>query len=351
MTTKLAGRTVSRLFLAALGALLLAALATPFSPAYAQVGRVAIVFATGGLGDQSFNDSAYAGVLRAEKELGIQFNYVEPTAIAEYETLLTRFAQTRRYDLIISIGFDQADALANVADRFPNQKFAVVDTVVDKPNIASFVYKEAERGFLVGAIAGLMTQRRGDARINSANAVGVVGGMDIPLINAAIAGYIAGAKFVNPSVDVRYAYVGDWADPARGLELTLAQIDQGVDVVWAAAGRSGLGAVQGAQERNRYVIWADSDRGDLAPENMLTSGLKLVDNTVYNAIKDVLAGSFATGIHNLGIADGGLGYSDGLVPADVKAQVDALARRVAAGEIAPPETIDAVNAWLAANRM
>src|SRR5690606_19933490 len=137
--------------------------------------RVAIVFATGGLGDQSFNDSAYEGVLRAERELGYAFDYVEPSAIAEYETLLTRFAQTRRYDLIISIGFDQADALSVVADRFPNQRFALVDTAIEKPNVAAYVYKEAERGFLVGAVAALMTQRTDDPKINSANVIGVVG--------------------------------------------------------------------------------------------------------------------------------------------------------------------------------
>lgn len=312
--------------------------------------RVAIVFATGGLGDQSFNDSAYEGVKWAQDELGIAFDYVEPTAIAEYETLLTRFAQTRRYDLIISIGFDQADALSVVADRFPNQKFALVDTVLEKPNVAAYVYKEAERGFLLGAIAGLMTQRTEDPKINGANVIGVVGGMDIPLINANIAGYIAGAKFVNPSVEVRYSYVGDWADPARGKELAFAQIDQGVDIIWAAAGRSGLGVIQAAQERNIYAIGADSDQGHVAPGHILTNGMKYVNNTVFLAISQVLDGSFQGGIHVLGVAEGGLGYSESLVPADIQAQVNELAARIISGELAPPETIDGVDAWLAAHR-
>ena len=322
------------------------------SPASAQqaTGRIAVVFATGGLGDQSFNDSAYEGIQRAQRELGITFDYVEPTAIAEYESLLTRFAQTRRYDLIISIGFDQADALSVVADRFPNQKFALVDTVLEKPNVAAYVYKEAERGFLLGAIAGLMTQRTDDPKINGASVIGVVGGMDIPLINANIAGYIAGAKYVNPSVDVRYAYVGDWADPARGKELALAQIDQGVDIIWAAAGRSGLGVIQAAQERNVYAIGADSDQGHLAPEHILTNGMKFVNNTVFLAVRQVLEGAFQGGIHVLGVAEGGLGYSESLVPADIRARVDELAARIVAGELVPPETIDAVDAWLAANR-
>ena len=191
-----------------------------------------------------------------------------------------------------------------------------------------------------------MTQRTDDPKINGANVIGVVGGMDIPLINANIAGYIAGAKYVNPSVDVRYSYVGDWADPARGKELAQA-IDQGVDIIWAAAGRSGLGVIQAAQERNVYAIGADSDQGHLAPEHILTNGMKFVNNTVFLAVRQVLEGAFQGGIHVLGVAEGGLGYSESLVPADIRARVDELAARIVAGELVPPETIDAVDAWLA----
>lgn len=339
----------SSVLVLALGVALLAA--AGFEPAAAQTGRYAIVFATGGLGDQSFNDSAYEGIQRAARELGIEFDYAEPTAIAEYERLLTLFAQSRRYDLIISIGFDQADAVAAVADRFPNQKFAIVDTVVERPNVASYAYREAERGFLVGAIAGLMTQRQGDPKVNPSNhVVGVVGGMDIPLINANIAGFIAGAKLVNPQADVRYSYVGHWADPARGKELALAQFDQGVDVIWGAAGLSGLGVIQAAQEANHYVIGADSDQGHLAPEHVLTNGMKLVNNTVFLAVQSVQEGRFQAGTHVLGVAENVLGYSPSLVPADVRAIVDGLAARIASGEIVPPETIEEVDAWLAANR-
>lgn len=336
----------------ALAAILAALLITgSLSPAMAQQSnRVAIVFAVGGLGDQSFNDSAYEGVQRAKAELGVDFDYVEPAAVADYESLLTRFAQTRRYDLIISIGFNQADALAAVSARFPDQRFIIVDSVVDSPNVASYVYNEAERGFLLGAIAALMTKKTDDPKINEANTVGVIGGMDIPLINAAIAGYIAGAKYVDPAVDVRYSYVGDFADPARGKELALAQFDQGVDVIWAAAGASGLGVLQAAQERGHYGIGADSDQGHVAPGYVLTNGMKYVNNTVYLAIEAVKNGTFTGGVHTLGVAEGGLGYSESLVPADVRAQADAIAAKIASREIVPPETIDAVDAWLQANR-
>jgi basic membrane protein A len=142
--------------------------------------RMAIVFATGGLGDKSFNDSAYEGMKRAEKDLGIEFDQAEPQAVAEYESLLMRFAQTRKYDLIISIGFDQADALQVVAERFPNQKFAIVDTAVDAPNVASYVYKEAERGFVVGAVAGLITTKAGDPRIVSSACSSMISSRSAP---------------------------------------------------------------------------------------------------------------------------------------------------------------------------
>ena len=308
------------LLAAALAAVLLMGVLTPAMAQ--QHNRVAVVFAVGGLGDQSFNDSAYEGVQRAKAEFGVDFDYVEPSAIAEYETLLTRYAQSRRYDLIISIGFNQADALGVVAGRFPNQRFVIVDNVVEAPNVASYVYKEPERGFLLGAIAALMTQKSGDPKINPANVIGVVGGMDIPLINANIAGYIAGAKYVNPSVDVRYSYVGDFSDPARGKELALAQFDQGVDVIWAAAGGSGLGVLQAAQERNKYGIGADSDQSHVAPGSVLTNGMKFVNNTVFLAIEQVKSGNSRGGIHSLGIADGGLGHSKSLVPADIQVKAD-----------------------------
>lgn len=315
----------------------------------AQTNRFAIVFAVGGLGDQSFNDSAYEGIKEAVAKYGIDYDYAEPSSVAEYETVLTRFAQSRRYDLIISIGFNQEDAVTVVAERFPGQRFALVDAVAPGDNVASYVYNEAERGFLLGAIAGLMTQKEDDPNLRPGNTVGVIGGLDIPLINSAIAGYISGARYVNPAADVRYSYVGDFADPARGKELTLAQFDQGVDIVWGAAGLSGLGVIQAAEEAGRYAMGADDDQSHLAPNNVLTSGLKQVNNTVLFAIESILDGTFTGGVHTLGVAEVALGYTPSLVPADIQAAVNELADRVAAGELTPPDTIDAVDDWLQAN--
>lgn len=312
--------------------------------------RVAVVFATGGLGDKSFNDSGMAGLKAAREKLGIEYQYAEPSAIAEYETFLTQFARAGKYDLIVSIGFDQADALKAVSAKFPKQKFAIVDMVVDAPNVASYVYKEPERGFVLGMIAAMMTGRTGDPRINKEKVVGVVGGMEIPLIKANVAGYIAGAKYADPEVKVLVSYVGGWADPAKGKELTLAQFDQGADIVWQAAGRSGLGVIKAAQEKKRYAIGADSDQGYLAPENVLTNGMKFVDNTVFQAIQQVIDGKFKAGIHVLGLAENGLGYTRSLVPKDIVAEVDKVKAQIVAGKLKVPENLDEVDEWLKENK-
>jgi basic membrane protein A len=311
------------------------------SPSFAKENAtIAIIFATGGLGDKSFNDSAMEGIKQAEKKFGIQYDYAEPKAIAEYHTYLSQFANTRRYDLIVSIGFDQADALGQVADRFKDQKFAIIDMVVDKPNVASFIYKEQERGFLVGHAAALMTTRKGDEKINKDMVVAVIGGMKVPIIDANIAGYIAGAQYADPSVKVLHSYVGSWTDPAKGKELTISMIEQGADVVWGAAGRSGLGVINAAKEKNRYAIGADSDQGYLAPRHVLTNGMKYVNNTVVIAIGQVLQNSFSARSHLLGVKENALGYSRNILPDDVIIKLEQIKKKIIAGEIQIPSTIE-----------
>lgn len=303
-------------------------------------GNVAVVFATGGLGDKSFNDAAFEGLKRAEEDLGISFDYAEPSAVAEYETFLNRFASMGKYDLIISIGFDQADALNTVAGQNPNQKFAIVDSVVDQPNVASFVYAEKERGFLMGVAAGMMTTMTDDPLINSQKKVGVVGGMKIPLIDGNIAGYIAGAKYVDPDIKVQHSYVGSWADPGKGKELAVSMIENGVDVVWQAAGRSGLGVINAAKENDVYAIGADSDQGYLAPEHVLTNGMKFVNNTVYQSIQGVLNDNLNMGTNVLGVAEKGLGYTESLLPGAVVGELETVKEKIVAGEIEIPEKIE-----------
>ena len=295
--------------------------------------KVAIVFATGGLGDKSFNDTCYEGIKKAEKDFNIGFDYVEPTAIAEYEGFHRQYAKSGDYALIIGIGFDQADAISIVADEYPDQKFAIVDMVVDKPNVASLVFRENEGAFLVGAAAGEKTET---------NKIGFVGGMDIPLIRKFLAGYKYGAEYVNPDVEVTWKYVGDWVDPAKGKELALAEYDDGADIVFAAAGRSGLGAIDAAAEQGKLVIGVDADQCDDDPakiKSFLCSMLKRVDVAVYETIKTVVNGTFTGGVKNFGAAENGVGVCDH-VPDDIKDQIDDLMEKVASGEIKVPVDID-----------
>jgi basic membrane protein A len=263
----------------------------PAAPAEKKVG---LILATGGLGDKSFNDISYAGVARARDELGINFSYVEPKAIAEYEGFQRDFAKTGEYSIIVCIGFDQADALYTVASEYPDQKFALVDMSVNNTNVASLLFKANEASFLVGVVAGMRT---------SAGKVGFVGGMDIPLIRDFFKGYEAGIKWANSTVTiVDPVFVGGWADPTKGKELALGLIDAGVDAIYVAAGKSGLGALEAVHERGITGLGVDACQCYLYPE-IVASATKRVDVAVFETIKAALDGTFEGGVHSGGLKE------------------------------------------------
>jgi basic membrane protein A len=260
--------------------------------------KVGLILATGGLGDKSFNDISYAGCMRAKEDLGVDFDYVESSAIAEYEGYQRDFASSGEYMLIICIGFDQADALAIVAAEYPEQNFALVDMVVDNPNVASLTFRANEGSFLVGVVAGMVTE---------SDKVGFVGGMDIPLIRDFFEGYEAGAQWANPAITVSDpVFVGDWADPTKGKELSLALIEQGSDCIYSAAGKSGLGALEGAHEEGVYTFGVDACQCYLYDE-IIASMTKRVDVAVYEMILDALIGKFQGGFYSGGVAEGWVG--------------------------------------------
>ena len=272
--------------------------------------KVALILGTGGLGDKSFNDIAYAGLQRAQRELNITFDYASPMAIAEYEGMQTNFAaQVGKYALIICIGFDQADALNKTATAYPNQNFAIVDMAVDKPNVASLLFKANEGSFLVGVVAGMMT---------STGKAGFVGGMDIPLIRDFYVGYRAGVEWANTSAQVLSPlFVGGWADPNTAHEEALTLISQGADSIFVAAGKSGLGALQAVHEQGKIGFGVDSCQDYLYPE-IKASATKRVDEAVFEMIQAALLsklypklteGNFKGGIFNKGVADGWTGCS------------------------------------------
>jgi basic membrane protein A len=299
--------------------------------------KVGLILATGGLGDKSFNDISYAGCQKAKDELGVDFDYVETTAIAEYEGYQRDFAMSGDYILIVCIGFDQADALTTVAAEYPNQNFALVDMVVDNTNVASLTFRANEGSFLVGVVAGMMTET---------GQISFVGGMDIPLIRDFFEGYEAGAKWANPEVTVSEpVFVGDWADPTKGKELATALIEQGGDAIYSAAGKSGLGALEAAHEEEVMAFGVDLCQCYLYPE-MVASMTKRVDVAVYEMI-----GFYSGGVYERWIGMCRLpeeealweelfGFEHQPLPADVLAKVKEARDGILSGDIAVPTGYD-----------
>ncbi|HMA15678.1 MAG: BMP family ABC transporter substrate-binding protein, partial [Bacteroidota bacterium] len=250
-----------------------AAAALLVSTTLAQAAEInpAVVFDMGGKFDKSFNEGVYNGVEQFKKESGIDYREFEVTNETQREQALRRMAQ-RGADPIIGVGFAQADALAKVAQEFPNTRFAIIDAVVDLPNVRSIIFKEHEGSFLVGMIAAMKSET---------GKVGFVGGMDIPLIRKFACGYEQGAKHVKADAEVIQNMTGTtpsaWNDPTRGAELTKSQFDRGVDVVYAAAGGTGVGVYQTAEDSGKFAIGVDSNQNYLHPGTMLTSMLKRVD--------------------------------------------------------------------------
>jgi basic membrane protein A len=294
--------------------------------------RVGIVFDIGGKDDKSFNAAAWEGVKRAKNELGIFLRDVEPGDPTSIEPSMRAFAE-RGYDLIVGVGFAQAPIMDDVARDYPNIKFAIIDGVIDLPNVASLIFKEHEGSFLVGMIA---------ARTSKTGKIGFVGGMDIPLIHKFETGYAEGARYANPKVEVFENYVGvtdaAWNNPGKGKELAKAQIERGADVVFQAAGNSGLGVFDAAEDMHKLAIGVDSNQNWVKPGFILTSMIKRVDVSVFNSVKDLVDGRFKGGIHEFGMDTDGIGYAlddynRSLIPQPVIDEVERAKQDIIAGRI------------------
>ncbi|MCI0339360.1 MAG: BMP family ABC transporter substrate-binding protein, partial [Acidobacteria bacterium] len=265
--------------------------------------KVAIVFDIGGKDDRSFNAAANVGVLRAKKDLPIVLRDVEPGDPTSIEPALRAFSQYG-YNLITAVGFAQGPIIAQVAVDYPQLHFVLIDYPVDLPNVASLLFKEHEGSFLVGMIAAYKSQT---------GAIGFVGGMDIPLIHKFATGYEEGARYVNRNIRVLKNYVGitdaAWNNPGKGRELANSQYEQGVDVIFQAAGNSGLGVFDAAETYKKFAIGVDANQNWVKPGYILTSMLKRIDNAVYSIVKDEVEGKFKGGVHIYGLDNDGVGYA------------------------------------------
>ncbi|MBV9566561.1 MAG: BMP family ABC transporter substrate-binding protein [Hyphomicrobiales bacterium] len=250
--------------------------------------------------DASFNEGAYRGIERFKAETGTDYREFEVKSDVEREAVLRRFA-SRGEDPIIAIGFPFASAIEKVAGDFPKAHFVIIDAVVDKPNVQSIVFKEQEGGFLVGLMAAMASKT---------GKIGMVGGMDLPIIRRIACGYEKGAKSARPDIAVLQTYAGDtpaaFTDPARGAELARSEIGEGADVVLQAAGATGLGVLRAAADAKVLGIGSDSNQNGLFPGHVLTSLLKRTDNAVFLALRDAASGQWRSGTRLLGVADGGI---------------------------------------------
>jgi len=294
--------------------------------------KPAVVYANGGKFDKSFNEGVSKGADKFKAETKIEVVDFEPSNETQFEQAQRRFAQ-RGQDPIIAVGFSQAVALEKVAKEFPKIRFTIIDSVVDLPNVQSVVFKEHEGSFLVGVLAALASKT---------GKIGFVGGMDIPLIRRFQCGFEQGIKWANPKAELIANMTGTtpaaWNDPGRGAELAKGQFDRGVDVVYAAAGATGIGVLQAAKDRGKLGIGVDSNQNHLHPGSILTSMLKRVDLAAYNSFKAAQGGTWKAGTSALGLKEGGVDWAldkdnEKLITPEMKAKVDQAKADIVSGKI------------------
>jgi basic membrane protein A len=300
---------------------------------------VALITAQGGLGDRSYNDLAYIGLTKAAADLGVKVVPIESAdPVGEAETLL-RSAAEAGFDLVITAEYSHFETLGRIAPDYPDTTFAIVNVVVDQPNVVSIMFDEHTGSFLAGALAGLVTTDPDLPQVNPEAVIGVIGGVKSSGIDVFLYGYLQGACAVNPDISVLMAYANDFGDPAKGREMALAMHEQGADVVFQVAGGTGAGIIQAAKDENFFAIGVDSDQDYLAPGNVLTSMLKRVDTAVFDTIKMGVEGKLQGGEElHYGLDVGGVGLSDmvytrQLIPRAYMDQVNAFKQQILDGTL------------------
>ena len=269
---------------------------------FAQI-KVGVVFSIGGLGDMASNDSTYSGLLKAKKNLGIEFKYIEPDSFLDDEKYLKDFAKNK-YDLVIGVGFLMKHSLENAANAYPKTKFLLLDESSDLQNVASITFNEEEMGFLAGSLAGMMTK---------SNKISFIGGMKIPLVENYLKGYIKGAKYTNPKSNVLTTYVegeNPFNDPYNGSLLTHDFYGQGADIFFSYAGGTGFGIIEACSELEAYVIGVENNQDGISPGTVLSSVIKNMDVAVYDVVKAVKEAKFKGGNKIYGIKENGIAFTD-----------------------------------------
>jgi len=307
--------------------------------------KVALIIAQGGLGDLSYNDLAYQGLQKAAKDFAgkIQVRTVQSNDIVSQGESVLRSAAKAGFDLVIDLEFSTADALKRVAPDFPNTQFAILNTVVDQPNVTSVMFGEQQGSYLAGALAAMVTEDTSIQGINSQKVIGVIGGTKSLGIDKFIVGYIEGAHHVDPAVKVLTSYSNSFGDPAKGKQMAQAMFEQGADIVYQVAGGTGQGVIDAAKASGHFAIGVDTDQDYLAPGHVLTSMVKHSDVAVYNLIREDLNGKLKGGnTMTLDLAAGGVGlspmrYTKDLIPQAQLDQIDQIRSAILDGSIQPTD--------------
>lgn len=314
--------------------------------------KLALVFSSGGLGDKNMNDMSYEAMLKAEKELGISFDYVVPTTDSDIEMAARLYVEDGSYDCIFFIASPTGEACKNLAAEFPDQKMVWVDGDVDLPNVCSISTIWPEQTFLCGVIAGLGTLSDME-KANSDNVVGCVLAQEIPFLISGTIGFEAGAKYVNPDVEVLHATIGSFTDPATGKEIAISMYERGADFIQHIAGGSGLGVFNAAVEKDRYAFGVGSNQNEVEPDHIVATSLKDVKTIVYNQVKALIDGTWKPGLMMIGMKNGGTGYttenSNVKIPQEIIDKVEDIKKMVVDGKLSIPSTREEMEEWLKTN--
>lgn len=306
--------------------------------------KIGVIYTVAGLGGASFNDVIHEGCQRAEKELGVIYEYVEPKTIADEETVMDEMCSNKEYALIICVGNEQKDAVNNIAGKYPEQKFCFIDASVDLPNVANYECKENEGGFLIGALCAMAEKDGLSDMFNGQKKFGFLGGVNNAIINRFCAGYMAGARYIDPSYTFEYDYVGGFADTTTAKAMATTMYNNGCDVIFHAAGGSGIGMFNAAQELGFIAVGVNTNQNPMFPDNIIASMLKRVDNAAYHAIESIVKDTFQGGVVTLTLADNGVGYTNEgssiQLTDSIKAELDKIQKAITSGEIQVPATIE-----------
>lgn len=311
------------------------------APAPSTAVRAGMVTDVGGLGDHSYNDAAYAGLVEAHRRLGIKIAVLQSQSVPDFGSMLTSFAN-QGYDETFAVGYSMQDDLRETVRRFPQRHFSLIDAVIDEPNVTSLTFKEEEGSFLAGALAAMTTKT---------HVLGFLGGADVPLIRKFEAGYVAGAHEIDPHAGVLVKYVGDFNDVASASELTEIMFNGGADIVYTAAGKAGLGAIQQVRGRTGdFVIGVNSDQDGMAPGKVLTSMIKRVDVAVFRQCQLAAAHRPRPAHLAFGLKEGGVGLTDfrytrAVVTAAMRARLARITAAIVDGSIVVPTTREGAAAF------